>query len=71
MAALAYLRRGGGSEVLNCGRYRVWMDPNRFEDIGDCVTREDIRGMIHDGGIQKKQKIGIFFFFYPFETPFF
>lgn len=42
------------SDVLKIGEGRVWMDPERFEDIGIAITRDDIRALIHDGAIKAR-----------------
>ncbi len=46
------------SEVLKCGRKRVWMDPNEVEQIGQANSRVFVRKLIKDGLIMKrKQKV--------------
>lgn len=44
--------------MLKCGVNRVWIDPNRTEDVSTAVTREDIRSLIKSNIIQAKQKQG-------------
>ena len=46
------------SDLLKCGHHRVFMDPNRLEDISEAVTRGDIRRLIVSGAIRAKQKTG-------------
>jgi large subunit ribosomal protein L19e len=46
------------SDLLKCGKHRVFMDPNRLEDISEAVTRGDIRRLIVSGAIWAKQKHG-------------
>jgi large subunit ribosomal protein L19e len=46
------------SDLLACGKHRVFMDPNRLEDISEAVTRGDIRRLIASGAISAKQKKG-------------
>jgi large subunit ribosomal protein L19e len=29
------------AELLKCGESRVWIDPNRAEDVADAITRSD------------------------------
>jgi large subunit ribosomal protein L19e len=47
------------AEVLKCGRSRIWMDPEKLGEISEAITREDIRGLIEEGIIKRKQKKGI------------
>jgi len=46
------------ADLLKCGHHRVFMDPNRLEDISEAVTRGDIRRLIVSGAIRAKQKHG-------------
>lgn len=47
------------AEVLHVGQGRVWIDPDASGDVAEAITRDDIRGLIEDGVIQKIQKLGI------------
>lgn len=47
------------SKLLKCGINRVWIDPDMIEEVSDAVTRADIRNLINQGIIKKKQKKGI------------
>jgi len=47
------------AQVLKVGKGRIWIDPEAAEDIAEAITREDIRGLIEDGTIKKKQKKGV------------
>ncbi|AIF68800.1 50S ribosomal protein L19 [Palaeococcus pacificus DY20341] len=42
------------AELLKCGENRVWIDPERIEDVEAAITREDIRRLIDEGVIKKK-----------------
>jgi len=55
---LSVQRRMAG-EILKCGYNRVWMDPDRIDDITEAVTRSDIRILIKMGAIGKLQVRGI------------
>ena len=44
---------------MKCGSQRVYMDPNKTEDISEAVTRGDIKSLIKNKVISKKQKKGI------------
>jgi large subunit ribosomal protein L19e len=46
------------AEVLKCGQNRVWMNPDKLEDIEECITRGDIRTAIDSGLIKAKPKQG-------------
>ncbi len=41
------------SQVLKAGSNRVWIDPNRTEDVEIAITRAEIRRLIHEGAIKK------------------
>ena len=45
--------------ILGCGEGRVWIDPNRIEDVADAITRADIRTAIDSGTIKATPKKGI------------
>lgn len=47
------------SEILKCGQGRVWLDPEQLDRIDEAITREDIRSLIKQGVIKKKQKQGV------------
>jgi large subunit ribosomal protein L19e len=47
------------SEILGCGKSRVWIDPNRAEDVEDAITRADIRTAIESGTIRALPKKGV------------
>ena len=47
------------AKVLHVGLGRVWIDPEAATDVAEAITRDDIRGLIEDGVIQKIQKQGI------------
>ena len=48
------LQKRLAAEILGVGESRIWIDPNRIEDVADAITREEIRGLIKDGVIQVK-----------------
>lgn len=47
------------SEILKIGENRVWIDPERIEDVEMAITREEIRRLIHEGAIKAKPKKGV------------
>ncbi len=42
------------SDILNAGETRIWMDPDRLDDIESAVTRQDVRRLIKEGVITKR-----------------
>jgi large subunit ribosomal protein L19e len=52
-------QRRMASELLKCGVNRVWVDPNRSEDVSDAITRADVRVLINSGTIVARQKKGV------------
>jgi large subunit ribosomal protein L19e len=52
-------QRRMAAEILDCGENRVWIDPNRTEDLADAITRADIRTAIESGTIKALPKAGI------------
>ncbi|MEM0342997.1 MAG: 50S ribosomal protein L19e [Thermoplasmata archaeon] len=47
------------ASLLKCGVNRVWIDPNRLEDVSDAITRADVRTLIDSGAIRAMQKKGV------------
>jgi large subunit ribosomal protein L19e len=47
------------AEILEVGEGRVWIDPNRTEDVEAAITREEIRKLIHEGIIQSLPEKGV------------
>ncbi len=58
MTNLAKQRRIA-AKLLKVGEGRVWIDPEATEDVAEAITREEIRALIADGVIKKKQKRGV------------
>lgn len=44
--------------ILKCGENRVWMDPDRLDEVEECITRADIRTAVASGFIKAKAKNG-------------
>jgi large subunit ribosomal protein L19e len=51
-------QRRMAASLLKCGATRVWMDPDRLEEIAKAVTRGDISILINGGAIKTIQKHG-------------
>lgn len=47
------------AEILKIGETRVWIDPERIEEVSAAIVREDVRRLIHDGAIRALPKQGI------------
>jgi large subunit ribosomal protein L19e len=45
-------------KILGCASDRIWINPERVADVKEAVTREDVKALISDGLISKKQKTG-------------
>ena len=46
------------SNVLDVGEGRIWLDPLKFKDIKEAITRADIESLISKGVIKKKELKG-------------
>jgi len=55
---LRYQRRIA-ADLLKCGENRVWMNPEKIEEIKKAVTRRDIENLINMGLIKKEEEKGI------------
>ena len=40
------------ASVLECGVHRVWIDPDRADEVSMAITREEIRGLISSKAIK-------------------
>ena len=47
------------AQILKCSRKRIWIDPSRLSDIKESITKVDIRLLIKEGIIIKKQAKGV------------
>ncbi len=47
------------AEILKVGENRVWIDPERFDDIELAISREEIRKLIHEKAIRKMPEKGV------------
>ena len=36
------------AQILKVGQNRVWIDPERIDDVDGAITREEIRKLIHE-----------------------
>ncbi len=47
------------AEILKVGENRVWIDPDRIDEVEAAITREEIRRLIHEGAIKAPPKEGV------------
>ena len=44
------------AEIMDVGENKVWMDPDRVDEISTAITKNDIRLLIDDGAIESENK---------------
>lgn len=44
------------ADILGVGKNRVWIDPDRTNEVSTAITRADVRRLIDDGAIKAKPK---------------
>lgn len=47
------------ANILKCSKKRIWLDPNRLDEIKEAITKFDIKNLIRDEAIKVKRKKGI------------
>jgi large subunit ribosomal protein L19e len=47
------------AKILKTGENRVWVDPNRTDDVEVAISREEIRKLIHEGVIKRFPVTGV------------
>lgn len=47
------------ADVLKIGMSRIWIDPVFQDEVSLAITKDDIRRLIDEGAIQKKQVVGV------------
>jgi len=47
------------AQLLKVGANRVWIDPDRVEDVEVAITRAEIRKLIHEGAIKQLPAKGV------------
>jgi len=52
------LQRKLASEILGVGKDRIWIDPNKIQDVSKALSRSDILDLIDKGIIRIKQVKG-------------
>jgi large subunit ribosomal protein L19e len=47
------------AEILKVGRNRVWIDPERMDDVEGAITREEVKKLIHEKVIVSLPEKGV------------
>jgi len=47
------------AQVLKVGQNRVWIDPEKVDDVEAAITRDEVRRLIHQGTIKASPEKGI------------
>ncbi|XP_062520791.1 large ribosomal subunit protein eL19-like [Corticium candelabrum] len=50
------LQKRLAASVLKCGRNKIWLDPNENNEIANANSRQNVRKLIKDGLIIRKQQ---------------
>merc|ERR1712205_67862 len=52
------LQKRLAASILNCGKRKIWLDPNEITEIPNANSRQNIRKLVKDGlVIRKPEKI--------------
>jgi len=57
MSSSLKLQKRLAASVLNCGKKKVWLDPNEISEISMANSRKNIRKLISDGFVLKKPPV--------------
>jgi len=47
------------AQIMKVGKNRVWIDPDRTEDVEGAITREEVRKLIHEKIIKSVPEKGV------------
>ena len=47
------------AQILKIGQNRVWIDPDRMDDVESAITREEVRKLIHEKIIDSLPEKGV------------
>ena len=47
------------AQILKVGQNRVWIDPDRMDDVEGAITREEVRKLIHEKVIVSLPEAGV------------
>mmetsp|Transcript_9311 Transcript_9311/g.6680 ORF Transcript_9311/g.6680 Transcript_9311/m.6680 type:complete len:188 (-) Transcript_9311:76-639(-) len=51
------LQKRLAASVMKCGQKKVWLDPNEVQEISVANSRQNIRKLIKDGFVVKRQQV--------------
>jgi large subunit ribosomal protein L19e len=52
------LQKRLAASILNCGKRKIWLDPNEITEISNANSRQNIRKLVKDGlVIRKPEKV--------------
>ena len=58
MKGMLKTQRRLASKLFGVGEAKVWLDPSKFKEIKEAITRADVEGLISKGLIRKKEFVG-------------
>ena len=44
------------ADILKVGVNRIWIDPERIDEVSGAITRDGVKQLIKDGAIRAKPK---------------
>jgi large subunit ribosomal protein L19e len=47
------------AQILKVGKHRVWIDPERMDDVEAAITREEVKKLIHEKAIVSLPEAGV------------
>lgn len=47
------------AQIMNVGQNRIWIDPEKTDDVETAMTRDEIRRFIHEGTIKSLPAVGV------------
>lgn len=47
------------ASLMKAGQSRLWINPEELEKVESAITKDEVRKLIHEGVIAKKQKHGV------------
>jgi large subunit ribosomal protein L19e len=47
------------AKVLKVGQNRVWIDPDKIDDVETAITRDEVRRLIHEGTVKASPEKGV------------
>ena len=52
------LQKRIAADIMKCSPKRIWIDPVKTPEVKEAVTKQDIRTLVNNGVIIKRQKTG-------------